>query len=636
MKLPKLTPEHLLMYELPSDAGQPRAEDRAAKLLREVITRQRDWKDRRRGKTDKYIDCWANYFHTSNSLEFLRMRQMALSETKSNWRHKVTSGKGFDIVETVVPYMMSATFPNRDWFEMLPRLPLPMEEKDLREFLTIMKAVVKMKFDECEFQDYYEVFLRQLLVLGTSVLCLPWRTEVKPVKKAGKLVDKVVYNTAQVEVADMLNTWLDPDVPDPNKASLIRRFELKRAEVAKLIEDGDYDLLSKADVKDVKAYKSAGYDDNNRQDVLDFMGMQATYPWSYDDTVEVYEYWGDIHLDDVCFYDVIVTWTGKHLLRVEPNPFTCGRPFVVGTCVPVLDSPYGVGLLETVLSLLHEKDSIKNQRLDGLEISVNPSWGCKDDGVFDAAAFKAEPGAVYQMADKETVWPLQADLNFSPVSINEEASIEGEIDRRTATGAFVGSGQGRSGERVTAEEVLAVRDAGGNRLSGIHAHVERQVIKRVLKLFYEEMQQFIMTEEVVPFRKSSGELSYAVVGIDQLAIDMQLEPIGSTHVVDKEYGIRQRVDWITLVSGNPMMAPMVNWEAVLRDLTARMLSDDDTERFVSGAPQAPPTPGGEAVQAAQATGGQDLGQAVQAQLMADGGQNLANAIAPTQAQQPAF
>jgi hypothetical protein len=217
-------------------------------------------------------------------------------------------------------------------------------------------------------------------------------------------------------------------------------------------------------------------------------------------------------------------------------------------------------------------------------------------------------------------------MRFVGVSINEEQLREATIDRRTATGAFVGTGEGRSGERVTAAEVQAAREAGGNRLSGIYAHIEQTALLPCLQLIYEYARQFVVKDEMIPVPgKSADEILYVTVGIDQLQQQFKLRPKGATHIADKEYELRNMTDWVALMGSNPEMAKNINWLEVTKELTRRFIGFQPDRFIAEQQPTADPNAGNPLAQVADQAkqiGGNEMQQAVQAQIAADGGQNM--------------
>lgn len=651
--------DHLLMTDLHPD-NQLTAEERGKELIRSLQGIFHDYEDRRGEKTKRMQECWALYLGTPEAEEWTR--RLALHETvgdiEVDWRHKINRGKGYEIVETIVPYLKGATFPNDDWFDLVPAMHI--DDEDYLMYIKIMKQFIKHKLDVAKFREKWEIFLRQLCIVGTSVLALPWRVETRKRKRNVKVwndygegvteveIEKTIYNAPDINVEDMLHTFLDPDEPDPNCANLIRRMHLTRGQVARLVEDDVYDMIGPEDIKKIKAYTPTDTTDSDI--VQDFVGLGPINPHK-NDTLEVFEFWGSIHLSDVELSDVVITWVGDTLLRVDTNPYWCGKPFVVGTYTPITASPYGFGALEPVLGDLHEIDVLGNSRLDGLSISLLPTYFYRGDGTVDPTDLKVFPGKFIAVNGDITdiVKPMEHDLRFASVSSEEEMSRENSVDKRTGTGSFIGSAPGRSGERVTATEVDATRQAGGSRLSGVYEHIEITALVPTLEKSYGLMQQFIIEDETIPVPgRTPEEIIYAQVGVDQLAYDFFIKAKGAAHVADKEYELRQRTDWISIMNSNQQLAQYVDWKEVAKDITRRF-TGEDASKFIKDEAEPPPAAPGEempmapeadaamgAAEAAGQIGGAELAQGVEAQMAADGGMNLAKPIQNTTVQQPVF
>lgn len=642
----------LIVTKLPTDTARITPTEMDTHIIHAVTSLLDDWKSARMAMELHWRECWALYFGTEYAQDWLRSRALkqSLGDVTTDWRHHITTGKAYEIVETAVPYFKNASFPNDDWFDIDPVVPIP--DPNLEMFIKILKAFVKNKLDTADFPLWWEIYLRQLCITGTSCLSLPWRLETKKSKKnvLSRTVDgvileevdveKVIYNHPDIAVEDMFNIWLDPDSISPKEADLIRRFTLRRGELARLVKDGVYPKATMMDIKGLKPHRRARTEE--RQEVDIFYGVDTTNNKSTD-VIEVYEFWGCLELEDRELYDVVITWTEKTLLRVESNPYRGGKPFVIGRYTPLQESPYGWGMLAPVKGNIQELDILSNSRLDGLEITLNPTFLLRNDGTVDPQDIKSEPGRVIPVNDVEgTVRQLITDFNFSAVSVNEETTREQLVERRTGTGSFVGTSPGRDAERVTATEVEQTQSAGGNRLSGIYDNIERESLLQVIQKIYDFAQQFQSYDEIIPVQgRSSSEKLYAVVGMEQLAYDMKLRPVGARHVIQKEATLRQFTDWLAVINSNPMLMELIRWDEVALEVTRKFI-EEDPERFIKKPeemqqqqmPMAPPMPGAEMVDAAQQVGGQEFANATTANLMADGGANLMAGLNPTGATLP--
>jgi hypothetical protein len=195
----------------------------------------------------------------------------------------------------------------------------------------------------------------------------------------------------------------------------------------------------------------------------------------------------------------------------------------------------------------------------------------------------------------DNLQPITFNAQNLGITVEEENMLEQRIERVTGISAYVGQGGGRDAERVTAAEVNAKRNAGGNRLGRYHKHIEDTALRELLEKCYSFMQQFVVDDEIVRVTGASagsttGSYDFIKVGQEELQHEVDIIPVGSDWVVDKEREITERLDFIGLVSQNPIMSQMVNWEEVMKDLARRMIKQD-WDKFINlGTQQAAPMP----------------------------------------------
>ena len=82
-------------------------------------------------------------------------------------------------------------------------------------------------------------------------------------------------------------------------------------------------------------------------------------------------------------------------------------------------------------------------------------------------------------------------------------------------------------------------------------------------------------------------------------------------------------DWLAVMNSIEMLMQQVNWEAVAKEVT-RMFIEQDPDKFINGPQQmAAPQQAPGVADAAASVGGNEFKNAVNAQMMADGGMNMA-------------
>lgn len=535
-----------------------------------------DYKNARLRLEEYWQACWSYYYGTPEAVQVQRsLGRLFQGDTRTDWRHRITLGKGYEIVETIHGYFMQATFPTRRWFRATPCYP------GYQQLAGVVTKYTQDKLTKAQFRLNYEMFLRQLIVTGTSVIALPWRYEtVKQRKKVRTTVpsfvvgvedgvrwdvievEKVSHNEPDFEVLDIFDCWLDPNTNDINKGNFVRRIRKTRADVINLINAGVYSGAKPSDVMHCSSYVRG---EDKRREVRELNGLTLEHPVNMGDTIELFEFWGDLNLPGVVLRDVVVLVMGNHVLRCDPNPYWSGKPFVMGTYTDTASKPYGVGALMPVLGMLHELNTITNHRLDALEIALDPMYTMVDDGVLNAADVYTEPGRVFTVGDHNTLRPMQGHT-VNTVSYTEVQNLEQYVDKAIGTGAMVSANAARRGERVTATEIQATRDAGGNRLSNVHGHVNEQVLVPLLAKMLRLMQQFVTESEVVRIEQQGGSVEYYGVGAEELAYDFILEPLGADHILSQQDYVQKRLDFLASVAPYPEMISRIDMSKYLEDL----------------------------------------------------------------------
>lgn len=598
-----------LLVQFIEETDNTSVEKRKECIVRYVTETLQDWSSRRQEVETLWTAEWAHYFSTPQSASWLRRQALDLGQSvdEGSWRHQIHTGKGFDLVETVNSYIQQATFPAQDWFDLIPQMPNAGgggEDDNWLMRLERVKKLIQKKLNQANFEDWWDVFVRQLCVVGTSVIALPYRYDVKPTFRKVKVrqpdgresfttvpIEKVIYDGIDLEVIDLYDFYLDPSsgFSGTVDCACIRRITKTKAEVIRLVEEGVYPLI---DVEDVKGATSSDLSTSRvfRQDINEMVGLIPDSTFNANQSLELYEYWGDIYLDDIVYLDVVCTIMGTKLLNIETNPFWDGKPFIVGTYINTQGSPYGVSLLQPVIGQLHQMFEVQNHRLDCDELTVNPMYAVVDDGVIDFENLYSEPGKVIRVETPDNIRPIPIERENN-VSVRDEQILDQRIEKTTGVGAYLGVNSGRDGERVTAEEVKAQRSAGGNRLNRIHGHIESTALYKFLNKMYAHLQQFQEREEVVrvPSRKASIVYDFWLVGQEELADNYTVCPLGSSHVADKEYDVKNAVDFVSVMSQNEQLASRVNWDAVAEHLTSKFMRRDNWHKFLAPPPAAAPT-----------------------------------------------
>lgn len=589
-------------YTFPESPTPPTPQSEAlAELAMSLSEQLQRFKNSREKREDTWMRCWQNYLGTPSAVLDLRSFDLAMvgGSSSTYWRHKIHKPKAFESVETVVGYLVGAFFPNREYATLTPMMP------GVAELEPVVTKFFLNKLDESGLKAEWSLYLRQLCITGNSMIALPWRKEARPVRVRNMVddsqhdegglvtpartgvveIERLTYDAPEFEVINCFDYWLDPNNPHPQRGNLFRRIRRTKGELLVEVSKGLYPYITPSQVM---TYACQVHGVDRPAQVQTYQGQE----WWPDQEVELYEFWGDADTGKSLYRDVRVVLLGSTVAAFERNEFWGGRPFIAGTYTPIVDTPYGMGVIEPALGSLHELDSITNQRLDNAELSINGMFTHRADGVLRTEDIYTAPGRVLAVADHDTLRPLATPNSNFGVSYNEAQILEADIDKATGTGSFIGVGAGRSGERVTAEEIQATRDAGGNRLTSVYTWIEHSAFTPLLNRVWQSIRQFVTDDQVIRFSVNTPDgPQFVFIELEptDLSQDFAVKPRGAGHIADKEYELNKRLQFLDLVGANPDMAQQLDWTEVMKDLASRF-GYDDFERFLKAEEPEPEQP----------------------------------------------
>jgi hypothetical protein len=562
-------------------------------VLNYVNSKLNDMKNSRIEVEETWVESWAQYLATHAAQNELRAQQIkSVGNVGTDWRHKIDRGKAFEIVETIHAYLMGALFPNENWFDIEPRNP---SDTDL---LRVLRKFLRDELKDLEFDIKFDDFVRQLIITGNSCLFFPWDDD---------------DDAVEIELVNVFDFWLDAAGKDPSDTNVVRRVMMTRAEVMEKTKSDEFPLTDEYEVLKVHGTRSYNKFDKVRQ----FQGLQSVERNSVDEFCEIYEYWGCIIIDGCEYEDVVVTFADNLLLNIQPNLYKSGTPMIYCNFIPVVDMVYGIGALQSSLGMIHVLNILTNQRLDGIELTTSPMWTKKPSSTLDAEDLYVEPGRVLEVEDHDDVRPMPPSQWNIQTSYEEANYMESSIDKNAATGPLIGAGMGRSGERVTAAEIAAVREAGGNRLSGIHRRLEKRGLTKAIDKIFNIYRQYKSKAAIVRYAgDEAGKFDYARITRSDL-VEVRVDAKGSDHVIEKRKALQDIYDFLGAVNQDSEMATLIDKEAVLRRVM-RHLPFDDPQEFLK-TKKAPENP-------IRQMGGQSAVNAIEQQMQTDGGNQLLNQL----------
>jgi Bacteriophage head to tail connecting protein len=485
---------------------------------------------------DRWIELWSLY----------KTLPLRLADEDGSWKSKLNDGRVFEVVETIASYLRSALFFSDSWLELEAREP------ELGDIMPIVNAFFRDTLNGSNFKREFRIHLRQLLLLGFSGMSVDY-------------VDgKLVFNTI-----NSYDLYIESTRRFDENSYSFRRIYLNKSLFLEMVDNGELDV---DDAEEFWEKRKAGFDISRASwKALDDVAYTEA------DSVTMIEYWEPIDgilyrlIDDEC---------------VGEEELDC-CPWMITSIYELPNSAYGLSQLDNSIGLMLENNCIMNRRLDNMALSVDNMWMFVDDGVTNPDDIKSSPGKVIPVSRPDVLTPLYPPPNNFQVTYEESALIDQRIDKNTGTGALISSGQYRSGDRVTAQEINAVKDAGGNRLTDLYEHLENEFIIPMLRWSLELCRKHKVGGVVKLASAESGIYDYFRMLPKDLHHDFSIRVRASQSVINRDRNIRKVQEFIALVNSVPQFAEFVDYKNLYTDVLYKFGFDDPERYMVKEEPEQP-------------------------------------------------
>jgi hypothetical protein len=533
-----------------------------------LLSKLEEEKRAREAVTQKWLQLWGLY----------KVRPIQTYED-DEWKSKLNDGRIFEIVETIGSYIRNALFFSDKWVN------LESNEPELAEVTPLVATYFLDCLNHSNFKREFRVFLTQLLLTGFSCMIPYWDTETDKISfSALNSYDMYVESTKR---------------PDADSYSF-RVSQLNYDSFCDWVDSGLLDISEYSDEDDAWEHWKA--EDETRTSDMYF--LRDTIPLVNREYVEVIEYW--------CPKEKKILRIINEDINTEESFDEC--PWLIGCLFETPDDAYSLSVVESAIGLVLANNILHNRRLDNMAISIDNMWLMVDDGVINPEEIKAAPGKVIMAASPNSLLPLSPPTNSFNVTYQEQAVLDNKIDRNIGTGAMISANSYRQAERVTASEIEATKDAGGNRLNDIFEHIENTFIIPCLYRAFKLLKENMPRRAVVKQPSDYGNVSdYFELFPEDIKRDYKVKVTATQSVINRDRKVSMLTEFLTLAANIPQWQQMINYENLFVDLLNHF-GFDDPNRYIlkqqEEAPTAPTTPAAAMAAEAEAIGGKPMADAL--------------------------
>jgi hypothetical protein len=428
--------------------------------------------------------------------------------------------------------MLGAMFNTRPILSVWPR-------KGASEGMShLLERLVEYQLDEEQLEFFNKVleFFKETTVYGTAF------AKVIPKFNDDELVS---FNYVDIEPLDIFNVFPDyRSVSVRRMKYMIHLSYVDYDELQSLYEQGFYDNVPEL----INHTESMANVDFYKKDRLSSIGILDDYGFDNNrNIVEVLEYWDKDK--------IIVVGARNFVLKIEDNPFQGLLPFIMARYIPVQHELYGIGVPEVSENLQEELNSVRNQRMDNVNLIINRMWIANKYADIDFDNMVSYPGNVILSNDINAIKPL-VTLDVTKSSYQEEEVIKKDMDMATGEFAY---GRGEPPQRrETATGIVRLQQATNIRFDTIVKMLEFTVLRAIAKMFIwldyhfmppEEFARIVGMEE---FQMNDGASFYRQ-DIYETLKQYNFQPMGSSTTAIKEVRIQQIMQAYKLFNNDPFI-----------------------------------------------------------------------------------
>lgn len=472
----------------------------------------------------------------------------------------------FSIVESVVPKMLGTIFNTRPVISVSPRKGASVD------LARLLESLLEYQLDEEQLEFFSKVleFFKECVIYGTSF------AKIIPKFNDDELV---TFNYVDILPIDIFHIFPDYRAKSiRNMKYMIQLSYMDYEELEEMQKMGFYkntkELLSRLEGSEtVDEYKRRRLTDVG---ILDEYGYDATRR-----VVEVLEYWDR---------DRIYTIGARNtILKEEENPFSGLLPFIMARYCPVQQELFGIGIPEIAESLQEELNTVRNQRMDNVNLIINRMFVANKYADIDFDNLVSYPGNVILTNDVNAIQPLDT-RDITKSAYMEEEIIKKDIDN--ATGEWEYSRGATPPRRETATGIVRLQQASTIRFDTVVKILEFTVIRNIAKMFLWLDYHFLSPSEFAKivgeeeFVKYGGQLFYDLPVVDLLK-QYHFQPMGSSTTAIKEVRIQQVMQTFQMFNGDPYIN-----QAELRKMVLDVLDiKNQNKLFIENPQPMMPPPG---------------------------------------------
>lgn len=442
---------------------------------------------------------------------------------KLPWKNSTTLPKLCQIRDNLHSNYISALFPNDEWL----RWEAYTQDGAMVKKSKAIESYMANKTRESKFRTEISKSVYDYIDYGNCFLTVDFEASYREDERGNRIVDYIGPIARRISPLDIVFNPLANNFQDSYK--IIR--SLKTVGELKLMAESEPDneylktALNKRQLISSGAY---GVDTTDKAEALQIDGFGNFYDYLQSNSVEILEFWGDLHNNATGQLEkgVVITIIDRaFVISKRKIPSWLGHtPIYHAGWRLRPDNLWAMGPLENLVGMQYRIDHIENLKADAMDLSIHPPLkviGEVEEFVYGPGAeihIDAE-GDVQELA-KNVQWVIQAnnEINFITTLMEQYAGAPSEA-----------MGIRTPGEK-TAFEVQQLQNAAGRIFQEKVNNFEMEALEPTLNAMIEVARRNLDVADVIRVMDDDlGVQTFLTITKEDITASGKLRPIGARH-----------------------------------------------------------------------------------------------------------
>ena len=442
---------------------------------------------------------------------------------KLPWKNSTTLPKLCQIRDNLHSNYISALFPNDEWL----RWEAYTQDGAMVKKSKAIESYMANKTRESKFRTEISKSVYDYIDYGNCFLTVDFEASYREDERGNRIVDYIGPIARRISPLDIVFNPLANNFQDSYK--IIR--SLKTVGELKLMAESEPDneylktALNKRQLISSGAY---GVDTTDKAEALQIDGFGNFYDYLQSNSVEILEFWGDLHNNATGQLEkgVVITIIDRaFVISKRKIPSWLGHtPIYHAGWRLRPDNLWAMGPLENLVGMQYRIDHIENLKADAMDLSIHPPLkviGEVEEFVYGPGAeihIDAE-GDVQELA-KNVQWVIQAnnEINFITTLMEQYAGAPSEA-----------MGIRTPGEK-TAFEVQQLQNAAGRIFQEKVNNFEMEALEPTLNAMIEVARRNLDAADVIRVMDDDlGVQTFLTITKEDITASGKLRPIGARH-----------------------------------------------------------------------------------------------------------